>query len=136
MQQRLERLLVERVGECRDGDVDERLQLLERQAESADRTAASDVETLATLGDDTRYRLARILAAAGEELCVCELSPLVDVSDSAISHALSDLREAGLVTRRKDGTWRYYEATARARALLEALDAARGEDSRLGGELA
>jgi DNA-binding transcriptional ArsR family regulator len=55
-------------------------------------------------------------------MCVCEINPIVDVSDSAISHALSDLREAGLVTRRKDGTWRYYEATERAKALLAALD--------------
>jgi DNA-binding transcriptional ArsR family regulator len=50
------------------------------------------------------------------------------VSDSAISHALSDLRDAGLVTRRKDGTWRYYEATDRAEALLAALDDTRGGD--------
>ena len=42
-----------------------------------------------------------------------------------MSHALSDLTEAGLVTRRKNGTWRYYEATERATALLAALDRTR-----------
>jgi DNA-binding transcriptional ArsR family regulator len=50
---------------------------------------------------------------------------VVDVSDSAVSHALADLLDADLVTRRKHGTWRYYEATERARALLAALDATR-----------
>jgi DNA-binding transcriptional ArsR family regulator len=43
-----------------------------------------------------------------------------------VSHALSDLHDAGLVTRRKDGTWRYYEPTDRAVALLDALDRTRG----------
>jgi Predicted transcriptional regulators len=58
-------------------------------------------------------------------LCVCELSPLLDVSDSAISHALSKLTDAGLVTRRKEGKWRMYRATPRANAVLVALDGSR-----------
>ena len=64
----------------------------------------------------------RILHIADEELCVCEFTPLLDVSDSAISHALSQLTEAGLLTRRKDGKWRKYRATAHASAVLIALD--------------
>lgn len=128
-QPRLERLLVRQLGECCEADVDERLELLSACAETADETADGDVATLATLGDETRYRLARILVAADRELCVCELEPVVDVSDSAVSHALADLRDAGLVTRRKDGTWRYYAATDRAEALIAALDATR-EDQR------
>jgi DNA-binding transcriptional ArsR family regulator len=70
-----------------------------------------------------------LLTAADRALCVCEITPLVDISDSAISHALSDLHDAGLVTRRKDGTWRYYDATPRAEALIGALDGTR-EDER------
>jgi DNA-binding transcriptional ArsR family regulator len=69
-----------------------------------------------------------LLKAADRELCVCEINPIVDVSDSAISHALSDLYDAGLVTRRKDGTWRYYETTDRAEAILTALDETRRTD--------
>ncbi|PSP52205.1 hypothetical protein BRC60_00725 [Halobacteriales archaeon QH_1_68_42] len=60
-------------------------------------------------------------------MCVCELSPLVAVSDSAVSHALSDLTEAGLVTRRKEGQWRHYDTTERADTLLGALDGTRGD---------
>jgi DNA-binding transcriptional ArsR family regulator len=49
------------------------------------------------------------------------------VSASAVSHALSDLHDAGLVTRRQAGTWRYYAPTDRAVALLDALDSTREE---------
>lgn len=74
------------------------------------------------LGNQTRYRLARVLAAADGEQCVCELTPVVDVGESAVSHALSDLVDAGLATRRKDGTWRYYQSTELARILFETVD--------------
>ncbi len=118
--ERLQRL-VEREG-CCDGDVDERVQRLEEYA-TLPAGHGEDLDALKALGNDTRHRIVRLLAAADRELCVCEITPALDVSDSAISHALSELRSAGLVTRRKDGTWRYYAATERARALLDALDA-------------
>jgi DNA-binding transcriptional ArsR family regulator len=123
---RLERLLTAELGECCAEDVDERLATLHEYHNSVPTDRDGDLTALKTLGDDTRHTIARLLAAAERDLCVCELSPLLDVSDSAISHALSDLRESGLVTRRKDGQWRYYGATARTEALLAALDDTRG----------
>ncbi|MFB6297855.1 MAG: ArsR/SmtB family transcription factor [Salinirussus sp.] len=87
-----------------------------------------DLTALKTLGNSTRYAIVRLLKTADRELCVCEINPVVDVSDSAISHALSDLHDAGLVTRRKEGTWRYYGTTPRAEAMLEALDETRRDD--------
>ena len=87
----------------------------------------SDVDALKTLGGDTRYRIVRLLVAEEDELCVCEITPRVEVSDSAVSHALSDLVDAGLLSRRKQGTWRYYRPTDRATRLVEALDATRGD---------
>jgi len=125
--ERIERLITEESGECCAADVEERLETLREYRSAVADDYAGDLEALKTLGNDTRYEIVRLLTAAGRELCVCEIDPVVDVSDSAISHALSDLREAGLVTRRKDGTWRYYEATDRAEALLAALDDTRGE---------
>ena len=125
---RLRRLLSERLDECCEADVAGRVDELRGLAETvpAGPDADADLRALSTLSDDTRYRLARVLAASDDELCVCELEPLVDVSDSAVSHALSDLHEAGLVTRRKEGTWRYYDATERTARVLDALDATRG----------
>ncbi|MFB6304502.1 MAG: ArsR/SmtB family transcription factor [Haloferacaceae archaeon] len=123
---RLERLLETELGECCEGDVRERLRALEDLAAALPDDPSADLAVLGALGGETRYRLVRLLAAAEGDLCVCELSPLVDVSDSAVSHALSDLADAGLVARRKEGAWRYYDATERAERLLDALDATRG----------
>jgi len=88
---------------------------------------AADVETLATLGNDTRYEALRLIASAGDGVCVCELEPTLGVSQGAVSQALSRLFSAGLVERRKEGRWRYYSVTPRAERLLTALDEARGE---------
>jgi DNA-binding transcriptional ArsR family regulator len=125
---RLERLITEEMGECCEADVADRLDSLRSYQSEAPADLDADVTALKTLGNDTRYTIVRLLTAADRELCVCEINPVVDVSDSAISHALSDLYDAGLVTRRKDGTWRYYEVTDRAEALVAALDGTRGTD--------
>jgi len=120
---RIRRLLADSIGECCDEDVERRLDELDSLADSAfaeDRARP----VFAVLGDETRYRLARVLATAEDELCVCELEPLVDVSESAVSHALSDLVDAGLVARRKEGNWRYYRTTDLAGDLLRIADRA------------
>lgn len=120
---RLERLITREIGSCCEEDVDERLTALDSFADRVPSTADEDIRALKSLGNGTRYTIVRLLLAADRDLCVCELTPVIDVSDSAISHALSDLHDAGLVTRRKDGTWRYYGPTDRAERLVAALDA-------------
>lgn len=121
--QRLRRLIEDELGECCPADIDDRLARLEGLAGDIPEEPDRDVAALKALGNDTRYRLVRyLLAAHPNDLCVCELNPLVDVSDSAVSHALSDLTDAGLVSRSKRGTWRYYRATDRADAIVTALD--------------
>lgn len=122
---RLRRLLSDKLGECCDADIEQRLTELEELTETVPKNHQSDLRTLKTLGNDTRYEIVRLLTAAEDELCVCEITPFMDVSESAVSHALSDLMDAGLVTRRKDGTWRYYEPTERAEQLVAALDSTR-----------
>ena len=124
--ERLERLLTEQLGDCCDGDIDARVETLEGYASERPDDLDGDLTAFQTLGDDTRYRIVRLLATADRALCVCELTPVLDVSDSAVSHALSDLRDAGLVTREKDGQWRYYEPSDRALALVDALGATEG----------
>lgn len=123
---RLRRYLEDDLGECRDEVLRERLDELDELEAALDEDVVShDVRTLAALGNETRYRLVRVLVEADDELCVCEITPLVDVSDSAVSHALSTLVDAGLVRKRKDGRWRKYRATGRASALLTVLDGSR-----------
>lgn len=86
---------------------------------------AADLQTLATLGTDTRYEALRLIAGADGAVCVCELEPALGVSQGAVSQALSRLFSADLVERRKDGRWRYYTATPRAERLLDVLDETR-----------
>jgi DNA-binding transcriptional ArsR family regulator len=126
--ERLERLIEGELGDCCAADVEARIETLEAFAADVPANADRDVGALKALGNDTRYTVVRLLAAADRELCVCEITPVVDVSDSAISHALSTLHDAGLVSRRKEGTWRYYETTERTERLLDALDATRGTE--------
>lgn len=118
---RLSRLLEDELGECCDKDLQQRRAELEGFGEETAGIEA-DSDLLGTLGNETRLRLVRYLDAADRELCVCELEALADVSESAVSHALSDLLAAGLVSREKRGKWRYYEATEEASTLLETLD--------------
>ncbi len=122
---RLERYLADDRGGCPEAAVSERLAELEAIDATGESVRETDVDVLSALANDTRYRIVRILHAAGEELCVCEFAPLLEVSDSAISHALSKLTDAGLLARRKDGKWRKYRTTARANALVVALDGSR-----------
>lgn len=125
---RLRRLITDQLGDCCDADVEQRLDELDtlERAATTDHIAA-DLRALSALGNETRYRIARLFVTTNERLCVCELNPLLDVSESAISHALSDLTDAGLLSYEQQGKWRYYESTERAEHLFDALDAT--EDS-------
>ena len=78
------------------------------------------------LGDPVRLQLlSQIASAPSGEMCVCDLSPGFDLSGPTISHHLKVLREAGLITGERRGTWVYYKAigdkmSALARLLLTA----------------
>jgi DNA-binding transcriptional ArsR family regulator len=121
--ERLRRYLADELGDCRSEDVDRRLDELGTlsAAVGTDQVAA-ELDVLSALANETRYTLVAALVAAGEELCVCELNAVVDVSESGLSHALSTLVDAGLVEGRKDGRWKKYRATNRAVALVTVLE--------------
>lgn len=88
----------------------------------SERELANDIRILAAAGSETRYEALRMIARSEDGVCVCELQPGLGVSQGAVSQALSRLSTAGLVTRRKEGRWRYYSATPRAKRLLRVLD--------------
>lgn len=58
------------------------------------------------MGDYTRIRL--LCALEGTEMCLCDLSVLLDMTKSALSHQLKTLREARLVKARKNGKHVFY----------------------------
>ena len=72
------------------------------------------------LGDPTRLTIAAALGDA-HELCVCDLSWIVERSEKLVSHHARALRTAGLATSRRDGKMVMYSLTPTGRAMLEAL---------------
>jgi ArsR family transcriptional regulator len=79
--------------------------------------------TFSILADTTRARILHALTLV-EELCVCDMSFLLGVSQSALSHQLKLLRENRVVARRKAGRIAYYGlADAHVRHIF--LDGAR-----------
>ena len=58
-------------------------------------------ELFKIFGDSTRVKI--LYALLEGELCVCDLSALLDLSQSAISHQLRVLRSAKLVKGTKEG---------------------------------
>jgi DNA-binding transcriptional ArsR family regulator len=44
----------------------------------------------------------------GGDLCVCQMTAVLELAASTVSSHLSDLRRAGLVTERKSGKWVHY----------------------------
>ncbi len=63
-------------------------------------------EIFKAMGDETRIKIMHALVK--QELCVCELTELVRMSQSAVSHQLRVLRNLRLVKRRKEGKQVYY----------------------------
>lgn len=57
-------------------------------------------------GDSTRIKI--LWALDREEMCVCDLAVLLNMTKSAISHQLKTLRQEKLVKYRKDGKVTFY----------------------------
>jgi ArsR family transcriptional regulator, arsenate/arsenite/antimonite-responsive transcriptional repressor len=64
------------------------------------------VELFHALSDATRLAILDMLR--GGERCVCELQDELDAAQSRLSFHLKVLREAGLVSDRREGRWSYY----------------------------
>ena len=56
--------------------------------------------------DPSRMRVLKLLQ--GGELCVCQLTTVLDLAPATVSKHLSVLKAAGLVQQRKAGRWVYY----------------------------
>jgi ArsR family transcriptional regulator, arsenate/arsenite/antimonite-responsive transcriptional repressor len=61
------------------------------------------VDVLKALGHPVRLRLVAMLR--GGELCVCQMTAVLELAASTVSAHLTDLKRAGLVEDRKDGRW-------------------------------
>lgn len=87
-------------------------------AESATELAA----VFKALSDPVRLRLLSLIAShAGQEACVCDVSAGFEVSQPTISHHLKVLREAGLLSSERRGSWVYYRVEPAALQQLSHL---------------
>lgn len=68
------------------------------------------------LGDEVRLKVLHLVK--DQEVCVCDLMAVLGMPQASLSHHLSVLSQAGLVTARKQGRWNYYQATPLAREPL------------------
>ncbi|HJQ45637.1 MAG TPA: metalloregulator ArsR/SmtB family transcription factor [Amycolatopsis sp.] len=74
------------------------------------------------VADPVRLRLLSLIASHdGGEACVCELTGTFALTGPTISHHLKVLRESGLITGERRGTWIYYRAEPAALARLAAV---------------
>ena len=64
-------------------------------------------ELFKIFGDSTRVKILYALLEA-EELCVCDIAKLLEVSQSAVSHQLRVLKTSKLVKFRKEGKTVFY----------------------------
>jgi ArsR family transcriptional regulator, arsenate/arsenite/antimonite-responsive transcriptional repressor len=64
---------------------------------------------LKALADRHRLRIVNLLLrAGGEPVCVCEVQPLLGLSQGTVSHHLKQLVEAGVIKREGRGTYSYF----------------------------
>jgi len=58
------------------------------------------------LGNETRLKIVDVLKET--ELCVCDIAVFIDMTQSAVSHQLSKMKEYNVVKSRKEGVIMYY----------------------------
>lgn len=83
-----------------------------QEAEAEDLAAAFKV-----LADPVRLRLLSLISNAGE-MCACDLVEPIGRSQPTISHHLSILADAGLLTREQRGKWAYFAVVPERVAVL------------------
>ena len=90
---------------------------------SAALDAAAAASLFHALSDPLRIEVLELLGSG--ERCVCDLTELLDIAQSRLSWHLKTLKDAGLVTDRREGRWSYYtlqpDAFAQAEAALATL---------------
>src|SRR5918911_1453052 len=84
-------------------------------------TTTTDVSRLTrqfqALSDETRLQIIDMLRKG--ERCVCDLTEALESGQSRLSFHLKVLKDAGLVTDRREGRWAYYQLNPETFAQLE-----------------
>ncbi len=73
---------------------------------SNERNTSSASDIFKILGDPTRLKI--VIALKKEELCVCDIAAMLNLTESAISHQLRFLKNFRIVRHRREGKMVYY----------------------------
>lgn len=76
-------------------------------------------QLLKLVSDHSRLRILCVLK--NNERCVCDIIQNIHLSQSLISHHLSDLKNADLVVDRKEGKWVYYSLTSKGQQITKLI---------------
>jgi ArsR family transcriptional regulator len=75
------------------------------ESEQAERIA----RVFKALGDPTRVKLLSLIGGSETgEMCICDLTDPVGLSQPTVSHHMKQLVDAGLATREQRGKWAYF----------------------------
>lgn len=82
-----------------------------------------------------KNRLTLLACMKNGEVCVCDFVEVLGISQPAVSQQLKKLKDAGIITERKDGTWKYYRlAEALPNVVKVVIDTLEANDTcRCGG---
>jgi len=87
--------------------------------DATDRTV--EAALFKALADPHRLAILSTLARAEDEVCVCDFTSGLPLNQPTVSHHLKILRDAGLVTCERRGTWVYYRLAVDARERLDTV---------------
>lgn len=106
---------IDAAAQADDQETDEGCEVFFVDTEKVERASATMISTqrsrqvaelFKVFSSETRVRI--LHALSNEELCVCDLAQVLEMTVSAVSHQLRSLRKTGLVEYRKDGKLAYY----------------------------
>ena len=92
---------------CRDHEIDSELVARVQSLALNGKTVDCLSRIFSSLSDPTRLRILHSLVVV-DEICVCDLAAIAELSVSAVSHQLRLLRDRDLVVARRDGRNVYY----------------------------
>lgn len=85
---------------------------------------------LKAVADANRLRILACLKKG--EVCVCDFTDVLNISQPAVSQHLRKLKEAGIITERKVGTWKHYRIHENQTSLMRNILVSINEDSTCG----
>ena len=111
------------VEECKIEDVEKYRNELVALAKSflKNKTLRKEIQIFKSLADPTRLTIIRLLKL--REMCVCELTIALNLSQPTISYHLNMLENVEIVTGKSRGKWTFYALTDRlGKKLVEKID--------------